>query len=88
MAEGFSCSLDLLYGGLVISKLQFFIKKYQFFFSYKSLSIFGHQNPGSGLESDQYSAYKMLDPDPDSMNADPKHWRGLAYNLACFMPYL
>ncbi len=26
-AEGFSCSLDVLYGGLGISKLQFFIKK-------------------------------------------------------------
>jgi hypothetical protein len=26
-AEGFSCSLDVLYGGLGISKLQFLIKK-------------------------------------------------------------
>jgi hypothetical protein len=26
-AEGFSCSLGVLYGGLGISKLQFFIKK-------------------------------------------------------------
>jgi hypothetical protein len=26
-AEGFSCSLDVLYGGLGINKLQFLIKK-------------------------------------------------------------
>jgi hypothetical protein len=26
-AEGFSCSMDVLYGGLRISKLQFLIKK-------------------------------------------------------------
>jgi hypothetical protein len=26
-AKGFSCSLDFFYGGLVISKLQFLIKK-------------------------------------------------------------
>ncbi len=42
-AEGFSCSLGVLCGGLGISKLQFFIQK---------LSIFGHQNPGSGLDRD------------------------------------
>jgi hypothetical protein len=43
-AEGFSCSLDVLYGGLGISKLQFLNKK-------------------------------MLDPDLDSMNPGPKHWK-------------
>ncbi len=47
-AEGFSCSLDVLYKGLGISKLQFFLSKNGknsiVFFS----SIFGHQNPGSG----------------------------------------
>jgi hypothetical protein len=31
-AEGFSCSLCVVYGGLVINKLQFFIKKYPNFF--------------------------------------------------------
>ncbi len=31
-AEGFSCSLCVLYGGLGITKLQFFIKKISKFF--------------------------------------------------------
>ncbi len=47
-AEGFSSSLDLLYGGLGISKLQFLIKKiYKNFQLYFLSSVFGHQNPGS-----------------------------------------
>ncbi len=37
-AEGLSCSLNVQYEGIRISKLQFSIKK-----------SFGHQNPGSGL---------------------------------------
>jgi hypothetical protein len=54
-AEGFFCSLD-------ISKLQFFIQKnfHLYFFSL----VFGHQNPGSGL--DPYpdpDSLKILDPD-------------------------
>ncbi len=49
-AEGFFCSLDFLCGGLVIGKLQFLIKNniFDFVFSCKFFSIFGHQNPGSG----------------------------------------
>jgi hypothetical protein len=51
-AEGFSCSLGVLYGGLGISKLQFLIKKIEIKFSYKFFSILGHQtldpDPGSG----------------------------------------
>jgi hypothetical protein len=39
--EGFSRSLDVLYGGLEINKVHFFIKKD--FFSSK-ICIFGHQN--------------------------------------------
>ncbi len=35
-AEGFSCSLDVLYGGLGISKLQFLIKKKK-----KNSAVFG-----------------------------------------------
>ncbi len=31
-AEGFFCSLDVLYGGRGIGKSQFFSKKYYFFF--------------------------------------------------------
>jgi hypothetical protein len=36
-AEGFSCSLDVLYGGLEISKLKFLIKKVSNFFSQLSI---------------------------------------------------
>ncbi len=50
-AEGFSCSLGVLYGGLGISKLQFFIKKIEikfpaiyFFFNFRS------SNPGSRIQ--------------------------------------
>jgi hypothetical protein len=61
-AEAFSCNLDILYGGLGISKLHFFIiKRFSknfgcIFFS----SIFGHQNPGAGLDPDSLE----LNPDP------------------------
>ncbi len=47
-AEGFSCSLNVLYGGLGISELQILIKKIEIFFVY-FFSVFGHRNPGSGL---------------------------------------
>ncbi len=50
-AEGFSCSLDVLYGGPVLSKLQFLIKKISNFLSFV---IFF-----------QLLATKTLDPDPD-----------------------
>jgi hypothetical protein len=55
-AEGFSCSLCVLYGGLGITKLQFFIKKCPIFFSCKLFSIFDHQNPGSRTGSGSGSA--------------------------------
>jgi hypothetical protein len=61
-AEGFSCSLGVLYGGLGISKLQFLIKKIEIKFPFKFFfSILGHQtlDPDPQLE-------KMLDPDPQS----------------------
>ena len=53
-AEGFSCSLGVLYGGLGISKLQFLIKKIEIKFpAINFLSILGHQtldpDPGSGI---------------------------------------
>ncbi len=51
-AEGFFCSLDVLSGGLGIGKFKFLIKK----FCCKFLSIFGHQNSGSGLDPDRCSA--------------------------------
>jgi hypothetical protein len=40
--------LDVLYDGLVISELQFLIKKEKFFSAVLISSIFGHQKPGSG----------------------------------------
>jgi hypothetical protein len=79
-AEGLSCSLGVLCGGLGISKLQFLIKKIEikissckFFFNFRS------SNPGSGIRNPDPQLEKMLDPDPypDShqINADPQPWR-------------
>ncbi len=44
-------------------------KNIYFFFSRKFFPIFGHQNPGPGLDAnpDRYQP-KMLDPDPDKIN--------------------
>jgi hypothetical protein len=51
-AEGFSCSLGDLYGGLGISKLQFLIKKIEIKFPAINFFQLGHQtldlDPGSG----------------------------------------
>jgi hypothetical protein len=47
--EDFSCCLDVLYGGLGITKMEFLIKKYHS--SCKFFQIFCHQNPGSGYGS-------------------------------------
>jgi hypothetical protein len=55
-AEGFFCNLDVLYGGLGIGKLQFDKKN---FWSLKPWIRIGIQP-------------KLLDPDPDEMNADPQ----------------
>jgi hypothetical protein len=77
-AEGFSFSLDVMYGGQGISKLQFFfIKKEKNVIGIFSFN-FCHQNPGSGLDPYPYwiriRILKLLDPDPypvpDSMNPD------------------
>jgi hypothetical protein len=58
-AEGFSCSLGVLYGGLGISKLQFLIKKIKIkISSCEFFSILGHQT---------------LDPDPESGSAIRKN---------------
>ncbi len=58
-AEGFSCSLDVLRGGLEINR-NFWSKKYYVFSAAKLFLKF-------------LSSAKMLDPDPDSINPDPKH---------------
>ncbi len=47
-AEGFSCSFDVLFGGLGISKSQFLIKKYQIFFQLWIFFNFWSSIPGSG----------------------------------------
>jgi hypothetical protein len=61
-AEGFSCSLDGLYGGLGMSKLQYFYQKnITFFFSCKYVKkILVRNRIGIGIQP------KMLDPDPRS----------------------
>jgi hypothetical protein len=48
-AEGFSCSLGVLYGGLGISKLQFLIKKIKIIFPAVNFFSFRSSNPGSGI---------------------------------------
>ncbi len=59
-AEGFSCSLGVLYGGLGISKLQYLIKKIEIKFpAINFFSILDHQT----LDLDP-QLEKMLDPDP------------------------
>ncbi len=51
-AEGFYCSLCVLYEGLWISKYyNFRSKKYKKFYSFKFFPIFGNQNPGFGTGS-------------------------------------
>jgi hypothetical protein len=62
-AEGFSCSLDVLYGGLGISKLKFVIKKILIF---SALHFFQ-------LVILIVIQTKMLDSYPESINPDPKH---------------
>ncbi len=50
-AEGFYCSLDVLYGGIGRSKLQFLKKKIHFFSAVNFFSLF--------------LVIKTLDPEPD-----------------------
>ncbi len=53
-AEGFSCSLDVIYRGLGISKLQVLIIKQQIFPRCIFFSpVFGHKSPGSGSGIDE-----------------------------------
>jgi hypothetical protein len=73
-AEGFSCTLDVYYGGLGISKLQFLTKKkkkkkknYQLYFL--QFLVFKTLDPYPDPDS-----LEMLDPYPypDSINPDPQ----------------
>jgi hypothetical protein len=67
--EGFSCRLDVLYGGLVISKLQILIKKEtkfeRYFFSVLVIKTLDPCPDPDSLEMPD------MDPYPDS---DPQHW--------------
>ncbi len=76
-AEGFCCNLDKLYGGLGICKLQFLILKQIIFFF--SCNFFSQFLGIKALDPDWIRIWigvqpKMLDPDPDEMNADPQPW--------------
>jgi hypothetical protein len=53
-AEGFFCSLDVLYGGLGIGKLQFLIKK---LFDFFPVVNFFHFLAIKTLDPDRYSAF-------------------------------
>jgi hypothetical protein len=81
-AEGFSYSLDVLSGGLVISKLQFWIRKRKeknfncIFFQFLVIKTL---DPYPGPESDPYpdpDSLEMLDPDP---YPDPDPHTGFLY---------
>ncbi len=66
-AEGFFCSLDVLFGGLGIGTVTC-----NFFYQKNIFTKF------SDVNFCQFLVIKMLDLDPDldleSMNTDPKHW--------------
>jgi hypothetical protein len=67
-AEGFSCSLGILYGGLGISKLQFLIKKMEIKFPAINFFQYRSSNPrsgsGIGIRDPDPQLEKMLDLDP------------------------
>jgi hypothetical protein len=68
-AEGFSCSLGVIYGGLGLSKLQFLIKKIEIKFPAINFFYFRSSNPVSGsrfrIRNPDQQLEKMLDPYPD-----------------------
>jgi hypothetical protein len=66
-AEGYSCSLCVLYGGLRISKLKFSIKKYKKYLQLKFfLKFLVIKTLDSELDPDPDPQLgKMLDLDPD-----------------------
>ncbi len=74
-AKGFFCNVDVLYGGLGIGKLWFFIQKYFFsaviFILFLVMKTLDPDWIRIGIQP------KMLD--PDQMNADPT----VAYHVHC-----
>jgi hypothetical protein len=73
-AESFFCNLDVIYGGLGIGKMDFLIKKNYFFLAVNFFSIFGHKNPGYGLDPDldRHSVENAGSGSAYQMNTDPK----------------
>ncbi len=63
-AEGFSCSLGVLYGGLGISKLQFLIKKISIKFPAIDFFKYLVLKPGIRIRNPDPQLEKMLDLDP------------------------
>ncbi len=63
-AEGFSCSLGVLYGGLGISKLQFLIKEIETKFPVINFFQFKVIKPWIRILNPDPQVEKMLDPDP------------------------
>ncbi len=63
-AEGFSCSLSVLYGGLGKSKLQFLIKKIEIKFPALNFFQFLVIKPWIRIRDPDPQLEKMLDPDP------------------------
>jgi hypothetical protein len=90
-AEGFSFSLDVILGGLEISKLQFLIKKGKFLVI-KTLDPEPDPESLDMLDPDPDSL-DMLDPDPDSMNPDLRnntdrhnaYWSYVGYMSSLFL---
>ncbi len=66
--EGFFCNLNFVYGGLGIGKLQFLIKKKFSAVIFLIILVIEDLDPDWTRIGIQL---KMLDPDPDKMNADP-----------------
>jgi hypothetical protein len=73
-AEGFSCTLGVLYGGLGIGKLQILIKKIEI--KFPAINVFlvlGHHTLDADPESG--TGIRFRNPDPQlEINADPKPW--------------
>ncbi len=72
-AEGFSCSLGILYGGLGISKLKFLIKKIEIKFPAINFFQFSVIKTWIRIRNLDPQLEKMLDPDPDSGSAIRKN---------------
>ncbi len=79
--EDSSCSLEILYGGLGISKFKFLIKKISNFFSCGIFPIFFLLKHWIRIRIGIQP--KMLDPNPESINPDSKHWKKTMF---CHVP--